>query len=134
MIRNAREYRITKAQAAKFERALEGVDSDPSAHPNVHRRLIKAQREAMASQLVTLRREIKEYERLRSSRRRQINPEEIAGLPHKLIRARIAAGLSQRELAEKLGLKEQQIQRYEATNYETASLKRVIEVARALAA
>jgi ribosome-binding protein aMBF1 (putative translation factor) len=84
--------------------------------------------------LATLRREIKEYERLRSSRGRQINPEEIAELPRKLIRARIAAGLSQRELAERLGLKEQQIQRYEATNYETASLKRVIEVARALAA
>ncbi|HEU0178345.1 MAG TPA: helix-turn-helix transcriptional regulator [Blastocatellia bacterium] len=96
--------------------------------------MINAQRDAMASQLKTLRREIKEYERLRSSRRRQINPEEIAELPRKLIRARIAAGLSQRELAERLGLKEQQIQRYEATNYETASLKRVIEVARALAA
>jgi ribosome-binding protein aMBF1 (putative translation factor) len=134
MIRNAREYRITKSQAEKFERALEEFDSRPSAHPNVHPRLIEAQRDAMASQLETLRREIKEYERLRSSRRRQIDPEEIARLPHKLIRARIAAGLSQRELAEKLGLKEQQIQRYEATNYESASLKRVIEVARALTA
>jgi hypothetical protein len=37
-------------------------------------------------------------------------------------------------LDERLGLKEQQIQRYEAKNYETASLKRVIEIARALAA
>jgi ribosome-binding protein aMBF1 (putative translation factor) len=134
MIRNAREYRITKAQAEKFERALKEFDPRPSRRPDVHPRLINAQRDAMASQLKTLRREIKEYERLRSSRRRQINPEEIAELPRKLIRARIAAGLSQRELAERLGLKEQQIQRYEATNYETASLKRVIEVARALAA
>jgi ribosome-binding protein aMBF1 (putative translation factor) len=133
MIRNAREYRITKAQAEKFEHALKDFDPSPFAHPNIHPRLIKAQRDAMASQLETLRREIREYERLRSSRRRQINPEEIAELPRKLIRARIAAGLSQRELAERLELKEQQIQRYEATNYETASLKRVIEVARALA-
>jgi transcriptional regulator with XRE-family HTH domain len=49
-----------------------------------------------------------------------------------LIRARISAGLSQRELAARLGLKEQQIQRYEATNYETASLRRVLEIAAAL--
>ena len=41
--------------------------------------------------------------------------------------ARIKAGLSQKQLAEKLGLKEQQIQRYEATDYESASLRRVSE-------
>jgi hypothetical protein len=35
-------------------------------------------------------------------------------------------------LAERLGLKEQQIQRYEATNYASASLSRVQQVARAL--
>lgn len=66
MIRNARECRITKAQAEKFERGLEEFDPRPSAHPNVHPRLIKARRDAMASQLEALRQEIKEYERLRS--------------------------------------------------------------------
>ena len=42
---------------------------------------------------------------------------------------RIAAGLSQKELAERLGLKEQQIQRYEATNDASTSLTRVCEFA-----
>jgi ribosome-binding protein aMBF1 (putative translation factor) len=132
MIRNARQYRITKAQAEKFKLALEEFDDRPSAHPGVHPKLIKAQREAIVSQLESLEQEIKEYERLRRSRRRQLDLDLIKDLPNTLIRARIAAGLSQRELAERLGLKEQQIQRYEATNYETASLKRVLEVARAL--
>ncbi len=40
-----------------------------------------------------------------------------------LIVARIAKGLSQRELAWRLGVKEQQIQRYEADRYSTISLK-----------
>jgi HTH-type transcriptional regulator/antitoxin HigA len=40
--------------------------------------------------------------------------------------------LSQEELAGKLGLKPQQIQRYEATNYQGASLERVNEILRAL--
>ena len=53
-------------------------------------------------------------------------------LPLALIKARIALGLSQKELAERLGLKEQQIQRYEATEYATASLKRVKAVINAL--
>jgi ribosome-binding protein aMBF1 (putative translation factor) len=132
MIRNARQYRITKAQAEKFERALNEFDMDPAKHPRVHPRLIKAQRDAIASQLETLRQELAEYEKLKKSKRRQVDLALVADLPQALVRARIAAGLSQRELAERLGLKEQQIQRYEATRYESASLKRVIEVARAL--
>jgi len=47
--------------------------------------------------------------------------------------SRIAAGLSQKELAAKLGLKPQQIQRYEAGNYQGAtSLGRVNPILRAL--
>ena len=49
-----------------------------------------------------------------------------------LIKARIAAGLSQRALADRLELKEQQIQRYEAERYASASYRRLCEVARAL--
>jgi len=132
MIRNAREYRITKAQLAKFERALMDFDVRPAKHPGVHPRLVKAQREALQSQLESLKQELDEYERVRASRRRFVDPAKIADLPQALIRARIAAGISQRELALRLGLKEQQIQRYEATKYASASLKRVIEVAQAL--
>ena len=51
-----------------------------------------------------------------------------------LIKARVAQGLSQRDLAERLGLKEQQIQRYEATDYASASLARIKEVVSALGA
>lgn len=132
MIHNARQYRITKAQAAKFAVALQAFDARPSAHPGVHPKLINAQRDALASQLESLNEEIKEYEHLRKTRRRQIDLAVVSDLPQALIRARIAAGISQRELATRLGLKEQQIQRYEATKYASASLSRVIEVAQAI--
>lgn len=131
-IHDSRQYRITKAQAAKFAQALREFDPRPTKHPNVHPCLIQAQRDALASQLETLKEELRDYERTRKSRRRQIDPAIIDELPEALIRARNAAGLSQRELAERLGLKEQQIQRYEATRYESASLKRVAEIARVL--
>ena len=39
-----------------------------------------------------------------------------SALPDILIQARIAAGMSQTKLARELGLKPQQVQRYEATN------------------
>jgi ribosome-binding protein aMBF1 (putative translation factor) len=132
MIRNQRQYKITKAQVAKFEQVLQTFDERPPKSASVHPRLVQAQREAMASQLESLQAELKEYERLQRKKPSSLKLELVAELPETLIRARISAGLSQRELAERLGLKEQQIQRYEATNYETASLRRVMEVARAL--
>jgi ribosome-binding protein aMBF1 (putative translation factor) len=134
MIQNQRQYRITKAHATKFAQELAEFDERPEAHPRVHPRVIKAMKDALASQLETLQEEIKDYEQLQRSKKPRFKLEQIKELPQTLIRARISSGLSQRELAARLGLKEQQIQRYEATNYETASLRRVLEVAAALAA
>ena len=53
-------------------------------------------------------------------------------VPRTLIRARIARGLSHRQLAQLVGLKEQQIQRYESNDYSNVDLGRVQEIARAL--
>ena len=58
--------------------------------------------------------------------------ETLGELPDILIQARIARGLSQRELGDYLGLKEQQVQRYEAERYRSASLDRLVEVSDAL--
>jgi transcriptional regulator with XRE-family HTH domain len=49
-----------------------------------------------------------------------------------LIKARIAAGITQKELAAKIGVQEQQIQRYESDRYASASLARLTQVAHAL--
>jgi HTH-type transcriptional regulator/antitoxin HigA len=62
--------------------------------------------------------------------RRVLALDSIEELPKTLIQARFAFGLSQEDLAAKLGLKPQQIQRYEATNYRSASLERINEIVR----
>ena len=49
-----------------------------------------------------------------------------------LASARLAAGLSQRELGARIGVAQQQIARWEATGYATAALERVDAVATAL--
>jgi len=56
----------------------------------------------------------------------------IGEFPTALIRARIARGLTQRELAERVGLAEQAIQRYEASDYAGVSFARLVEIAEAL--
>src|SRR5262249_1790918 len=130
MIKNERQYAITKAQAEKFTRALEELARrPPSAIPP---RLRQAEEDALRSQLADLREEMQQYEALRAGRQPVLQLESFDDLPRALIQARIAAGLSQKELAERLGLKEQQIQRYEATEYASAKLTRVKQVLRAL--
>lgn len=131
MIRNEREYRITKAQAKKFNDALSQFEKERPAK-NLHPRLVRAQKDAMQSQLESLRRQIRDYEQLRRHGGKTLDVRSIEKLPQSLIRARIAAGLTQKELATRLGVKEQQVQRYEATNYSSASLARVLEIARIL--
>lgn len=56
----------------------------------------------------------------------------VERLPEMLIQERIRLGLTQKQLAEMVGIKEQQIQRYEATLYQSASLRRIREVSTAL--
>jgi ribosome-binding protein aMBF1 (putative translation factor) len=131
MITNEYQYRVTKAAAAKFRTALAELKEAPP-RPGVHPRLLKAEREAMESQLQDLENELTEYDRLKGSGSAHISIGSVAELGRGLVRARIAAGLSQKELAGRLHLKEQQIQRYEQTEYEKASLARLAEVARAL--
>ncbi|HXU36883.1 MAG TPA: helix-turn-helix transcriptional regulator [Blastocatellia bacterium] len=132
MIRNEREYRITKAQAKKFQQALAQLPKERPREKGVHPRLVKAQNDALQSQLQSLRQQINEYERLRRGGGKGLDVTSIEKLPQNLIRARIAAGLTQKELATRIGIKEQQVQRYEATNYASASLARVLQVARIL--
>lgn len=130
MIRNDRQYRISKSQAEEFERSLADLMTSPpkGVAPAIH----KAQLDALRSQLDELRSELSEYEALRDGKQHVLELSSLDELPQALIRARIAAGMTQRELAERLSIKEQQIQRYEATNYMSASLTRIKEVVAAL--
>ena len=132
MIKNERQYRITRAQADRFSEALRSLETDDAHQAGLHPLLLSIQKDALRSQLSDLQAEITEYEALKAGSFAFEQLKGISELPVLLIRARIASGLSQRELADRLGLKEQQIQRYEATDYASASLTRIAEVVSAL--
>jgi DNA-binding Xre family transcriptional regulator len=86
----------------------------------------------MQSQLESLQRELTEFSDLKAGHIPSPDLGYISVIPRDLIRARIASGLSQKELAERLGMAEQQIQRYEAIEYESVSLARISQIAEAL--
>lgn len=131
MITNERQYKITRSEADRFRKAIGDLAKDPT-RTDVHPRLIQAEREAMESQLADLQAELAEYDRLKSADLSVISINSFDELADGLIKARIASGLSQKALADRLGLKEQQIQRYEAERYASASYQRLREVADAL--
>lgn len=65
MIKNERQYLITKAQVTRFKRALEGLNEEVGVHPLI----LKAQREAVCSQLTDLKAELDVYEVLKAGHR-----------------------------------------------------------------
>lgn len=132
MIRNEREYRITKKALREFEQVVTEYPEHPPEGAQVHPLIWQTGREAYRSQLEDLKTQVAEYEALRSGLRQVFSLTSIEELPAALISSRIAQGLTQKQLAERLGLKEPQVQRYEATAYASASLTRLLEVVRAL--
>jgi len=129
MITNEKQYRTTRTLAEKLRRSLAELEQIPRDLPPI---LIKAHREALDSQASELEADIALYEDLRSGDVVNFAAETLQDLPDILIRARIARGMTQRDLGDFLGVKEQQIQRYEVERYRSASLERLIEVAGAL--
>lgn len=131
MITNERQYRITKRELARIEESLIAHNTrEPS--PGVHPRIHQAMRDALASEIDVLRGQIDHYEQLRDG---HITGREITSLrelPTALIEARIAAHLTQRDLAQRVGVVEQQIQRWEANNYTGVNLDRLQSIADAL--
>lgn len=132
MITNERQYRITKAQESRFRKAVDAFDIDEVTKRIGSNVLAKAELDALKSELDVLSDQIREYEALKSGAVTELTADTFDELPGILIRARIAKGLTQSQLAKKLGVKEQQIQRYESEEYASASSRRVNEVANAL--
>jgi len=132
MITNERQYRITKAQIEKFKEAIGAFDIKAATEQTKSRTLAKAELAAMQSEFEQLSKQLHEYETLKSGTVEVLKAPTLEDLPSVLVRARIAKGLSQRQLAGAVGLKEQQIQRYEAQQYASANLRRLSQVANAL--
>jgi len=129
MIDNERQYRITKAWVERFSQSARHVaQSGEVVDPLIQ----AAMTEQYQSQVEELQAELDAYDALRSGQVASLSVESLTALPEALIRARIAAGLTQKELATRIGVREQQIQRYEATRYAGVSLQRAQAILDAL--
>ena len=131
MIKNERQFQFTRVQVDRMLDTL-GLLDKAQEHSDVHPLLKKAERDSLESQIQDLHEQLQVYEELKSGVRAVRPIESLEDVPKILVEARIAKGWSQKELADSLNLKQQQIQRYEATDYSSASLSRMMEIAAAL--
>lgn len=130
MITNEVQCRATKAHLAIFEAAAANLAA--ACEGGTGSKLALLELAAVRAQAEDLRAEIAEYELLRSGAVSTFEASSLAELPTLLVKARIARDWTQRDLADALGVAEQQMQRYEATGYRAASLARLCDVADAL--
>jgi ribosome-binding protein aMBF1 (putative translation factor) len=129
MIRNDKEYkeavervRQEKRRLAAQKAELKGMGLGPDQ--------VKRALDPMSSFRQQLQEEVQAYERLKRGRFDDLL--NLRGLGQLLVSLRIARGLSQRELAERLGVHETQVSRDERNEYHNITLERAARVLEAL--
>jgi HTH-type transcriptional regulator/antitoxin HipB len=126
MIKNDKQYSITKSKRDEFKASLESLSASENNYL-LHEIMISS----IKSQIDTFEKEIAEYEKLKIEKPKILSLS-IENLPDSLIQARIVKGLSHSDLARMVGLKEQQIQRYESNGYASANFERILSVAKSM--
>lgn len=125
MIKNKKKLKQSEEQIQKLTELLDKFkDSESLAD--------KVQYGALECRIEDIQDEIDEYNKIIEF---GVNGLEfdILDLEKSITSLRLASNYTQKELAEKIGIAEQQIQRYEDQNYLKASFERIIQLIRVMA-
>jgi HTH-type transcriptional regulator / antitoxin HigA len=132
MITNERQYKSAIAAICSLEDSIARFDILQSIKSGVDPVIAKAQITSYELKLSDLIQQVKIFDKKRIGIDANFPFSSISELGEHLIGCRVARGWTQRQLADVLGVKEQQIQRYERDRYATISLSRLNTVSEAL--
>jgi HTH-type transcriptional regulator/antitoxin HigA len=122
MIKSDAQRERTVAQIAGFRQALAKVEQEARAKRSA---AVRGSYEGMIRQLED---ELHEYDRLKSGELTLPHVERLDQVAPFIAKIRIAKGVSQTELARRLGVSKQVISRYEETEYQTVAIARLQEI------
>ena len=122
MIKSDAQRERTAGQIEGFRQALAKVAQDKPAKRSA---AIRGSYESMIRQLED---ELGEYDRLKSGEVALPHVERLDQTAPFITRIRIAKGVSQTELARRLGVSKQVISRYEETEYQTVAISRLQQI------
>jgi HTH-type transcriptional regulator / antitoxin HipB len=125
MILNEVQYKVTQAKLKDLEKELTTLTPPPTA---LHPRQILSRTNSLNILINTLNQEIVDYDNLKNGMISEFPIDSIQELPIVIIKARIARGMTQKDLAEKIGIQEEQIQRHEAHEYYGVGLNILQEI------
>jgi HTH-type transcriptional regulator / antitoxin HigA len=126
MIKSDAQRERTVAQIEGFRRALAKVAEEKPAKRST---AIRGSYEGMIRQLEE---ELREYDQLKSGTLELPRIDRLDEIAPYIVKLRIAKGLSQTELANRLGISKQVISRYEESDYQTVGIARLQEILDAL--
>ena len=115
MIRNTRQASVSRKTREELLHAAEQASAD--------------RRSSYLALAEEIQRDLEEYESIQSGQLTSFEVEGVDSLGESLIKARLARGWTQRELAVALQVSEQMVQRDETRLYEHAGLSRLAEIA-----
>jgi HTH-type transcriptional regulator/antitoxin HigA len=128
MIKNEKQYRITKKKLLSIHDEAKQIRG-AHEHLPAKERLILVSLMTMQDQLET---EIATYDLIKTKAASLLEERSIDDLPNLLIEFKIHSGMTQKEFSEKVGMKEQQLQRYEAENFKSISFKNLLKIIHAI--
>jgi HTH-type transcriptional regulator / antitoxin HigA len=132
MITNEKQYKSAISAVRMLEDAIAQFDILKSIQSGVDPVIAKAQITSYELKLSDLVEQVKIFDKKRVGIDSNFPFSSISELGEHLIGCRVARGWTQRQLADVLGVKEQQVQRYERDRYATISLSRLSTVSEAL--
>ncbi len=122
MIKSDAQRDRTLAQIEGFRRALAKAEEEK---PGKRSDAIRGSYEGMIRQLES---ELREYNQLKSGEIALPHVERLDQIAPFIVKTRIAKGVSQTELARRLGVSKQVISRYEESEYQTVGIGRLQEI------
>jgi HTH-type transcriptional regulator / antitoxin HigA len=122
MIKSDAQRERTIAQIDGFRQALAKVAGEK---PGKRIAAIRGSYEGMIQQLED---ELREYDELKSGELKLPKIERLEEIAPFISKLRIAKGISQTELARRLGISKQVISRYEESDYQTVGIARLQEI------
>ena len=127
MIKNEKQYKITKKKLFDLEEKRMAIAARQSP-PTTRDQLILVSLITMKNQLEE---DLAAYELLKKNTG-NLSARSLSGLPSLIIEYKIRSGMTQKQFAKKIGMKEQQLQRYEAEDFQSISFKNLLKIVQAI--
>lgn len=127
MLKNEKQYRITKKKVEALREKISAFKAEESL--SAAKQLILV---SLIEMSTDMEKEMAEYELLKANKAKILKSRSLSELPSLITEYKIASGLTQKEFSRKIGMKEQQLQRYEAENFQGISFKNLIKILQAI--